>query len=152
MSPMPNGGRSLVTIGEFEKAEEERRRAWEMLNAVGEVLMEDDLTAEYDPMSLPSLVANRLASLRTDRDRLQRQIDRMQPSVDKHQRMNRHLTEQNDRLCEAIRGLRRGSCWCEMGIGNPMVKTHSPACVAAAKLAHARDSNVDSPSGSERAS
>lgn len=32
---------------------------------------------------------------------------------------------------EIINGLKRGSCWCEMGIGNPMMKTHSAACDAA---------------------
>jgi hypothetical protein len=31
-------------------------------------------------------------------------------------------------LLEVIKALRRGSCWCGMGIGNPMVRQHSPAC------------------------
>lgn len=29
---------------------------------------------------------------------------------------------------EVIRLLKRGSCWCEMAIGNPMFKEHSEAC------------------------
>lgn len=32
---------------------------------------------------------------------------------------------------EALEKLKRGDCWCEMGIGNPMVREHSPSCVAA---------------------
>jgi hypothetical protein len=30
-----------------------------------------------------------------------------------------------------VTGLRRGSCWCEMAIGNPMVREHSTVCKAA---------------------
>ena len=29
----------------------------------------------------------------------------------------------------AIYALRRGDCWCEMGIGNPMMKEHSQICL-----------------------
>lgn len=37
-------------------------------------------------------------------------------------------------LSAALRGLALGSdCWCQMAIGNPMVREHSPACVAARK-------------------
>lgn len=33
--------------------------------------------------------------------------------------------------CKAVallRALKRGSCWCEMGIGNPMYRDHSVTC------------------------
>lgn len=35
-----------------------------------------------------------------------------------------------DDLCSGalLLSLKRGSCWCEMGIGNPMVTSHSQAC------------------------
>jgi hypothetical protein len=41
------------------------------------------------------------------------------------------------KLKEIIRGLKRGDCWCEMGIGNPMVSSHSPQCIAAQKAIEA---------------
>ena len=34
-------------------------------------------------------------------------------------------------LSAALEAVARGTCWCEMGIGNPMATTHSPACVQA---------------------
>lgn len=37
------------------------------------------------------------------------------------------------RLLGIIASLKRGTCWCEMGIGNPMVNSHSDACKAAAE-------------------
>ena len=30
--------------------------------------------------------------------------------------------------------LRKGQCWCEMGIGNPMVKKHSEICLAVQEI------------------
>jgi len=39
------------------------------------------------------------------------------------------LRAENERLREALRGLRYGDgCFCDMAIGNPMVKKHSPDC------------------------
>lgn len=50
-------------------------------------------------------------------------------------RLRRRVQE----LGAALEALNRGSCWCEMAIGNPMVRTHSPECVQArAALAKAR--------------
>lgn len=40
----------------------------------------------------------------------------------------RQLEVQNMNMWDIILQLKRGSCWCEMGIGNPMVRDHSPAC------------------------
>lgn len=34
-------------------------------------------------------------------------------------------------LEKVIIDLKRGDCWCEMSIGNPMVKDHSPECKGA---------------------
>jgi len=39
-----------------------------------------------------------------------------------------------DPMITVIRGLRRGSCWCEMGIGNPMVSQHTRTCLEASRL------------------
>lgn len=36
------------------------------------------------------------------------------------------------RLRNLIANLKRGSCWCEMGVDNPMVNTHSHVCKEAA--------------------
>lgn len=41
--------------------------------------------------------------------------------------------QERDRARAALRGLQHGDCWCQMAIGNPMVKRHSSACVAAAE-------------------
>ena len=29
---------------------------------------------------------------------------------------------------KALMDLKRGDCWCEMAIGNPMMRGHSPHC------------------------
>ncbi len=34
-------------------------------------------------------------------------------------------------LSQALKGVKRGSCWCEMAVGNPMVHSHSPQCLNA---------------------
>lgn len=34
----------------------------------------------------------------------------------------------------ALRSLKRGDCWCEKGIGNPMVTTHTAECELARKV------------------
>lgn len=43
--------------------------------------------------------------------------------------------ESRERECNALRealaGLKRGECFCEMAIGNPMYKEHSKQCVKA---------------------
>ena len=36
-----------------------------------------------------------------------------------------------DAASQVIDGLRRGDCWCEMAIDNPMIRDHSPQCKAA---------------------
>lgn len=36
-----------------------------------------------------------------------------------------------DRLAAALLAVKRGDCWCDMGIGNPMVRDHSPGCLQA---------------------
>ena len=38
------------------------------------------------------------------------------------------------KLREALEALKRGDCWCEMAIGNPMVKDHSAACKLASAV------------------
>jgi len=39
--------------------------------------------------------------------------------------------EEQQRAAVIIRGLKRGECWCEVAIGNPMVQTHGVSCLAA---------------------
>lgn len=34
-------------------------------------------------------------------------------------------------LKEIIQSLKRGSCWCEVAVGNPMVRGHSKGCIKA---------------------
>jgi len=38
------------------------------------------------------------------------------------------------RLKGVVSGLKRGDCWCEMAVGNPMVTSHSASCLAAARV------------------
>ena len=51
-------------------------------------------------------------------------------------------------LLAVLKALQRGSCWCEMGIGNPMMSRHSQACLAA----QAAIAKADSASGTTTAS
>ena len=37
-------------------------------------------------------------------------------------------------LANALNGLRRGACWCELAIGNPMLTDHTSACKAVQAL------------------
>jgi hypothetical protein len=39
-----------------------------------------------------------------------------------------------DALEKALWGMKRGSCWCEAGIGNPMYGGHTDSCKAARQL------------------
>lgn len=34
-------------------------------------------------------------------------------------------------LLNALKEVKRGQCWCEMAVGNPMVHSHSPQCLNA---------------------
>ena len=44
-------------------------------------------------------------------------------------------TEQRDQLLVAIEGLKRGQCWCEVAVGNPMMRgIHGKHCDAVRKL------------------
>lgn len=36
--------------------------------------------------------------------------------------------DQCDEAAQLLRSLKRGDCWCEAGIGNPMMTNHSPQC------------------------
>ena len=38
------------------------------------------------------------------------------------------------KIKEILKELKRGSCWCEMAIGNPMVNGHSKGCFLAQEL------------------
>lgn len=42
--------------------------------------------------------------------------------------------DENRRLYLVLNRLRRGSCFCEKGIGNPMVSEHTAACIEATAL------------------
>lgn len=45
------------------------------------------------------------------------------------------------KLRQILLGLKRGSCWCEAGIGNPIATKHSAACVSA--MAFFADRRID---------
>lgn len=49
----------------------------------------------------------------------------------------RELLEANatiNKLRAVLRRLKRGDCWCEMAVGNPMVSSHDEACLEAQRL------------------
>lgn len=35
------------------------------------------------------------------------------------------------KVTRALKLVKRGECWCEMAVGNPMVHRHSPQCLNA---------------------
>jgi len=43
---------------------------------------------------------------------------------------------------EILEGLKRGSCFCEMAVGNPMVREHTEACNRAMKFLKDRKKQV----------
>lgn len=62
--------------------------------------------------------------------------------VDKLDAENTRLHSINKDLVKALEGVKRGSCWCEMGIGNPMMTSHSRQCgVARSTLFRANEQN-----------
>ncbi len=38
------------------------------------------------------------------------------------------IASETDFIAEILTKLKRGDCWCERGIGNPMFKDHSEGC------------------------
>ncbi len=44
------------------------------------------------------------------------------------------MHEYVDELVKALKGVKRGSCWCEMAIGNPMVSSHDSDCKFAKRV------------------
>ena len=49
-----------------------------------------------------------------------------------YQKVNAYVAKNSiPRFKSIISDLRRGSCWCGKGIGNPMLKTHTDACAVA---------------------
>ena len=52
---------------------------------------------------------------------------------------NAHVLPAGSDMLAALEAVRRGSCWCGVGIGNPMMRGHSKACgQARAAVAKAR--------------
>lgn len=51
------------------------------------------------------------------------------------QTINKRVSDDLRVALATIRALKRGSCWCELRIGNPMVRSHSAACDMARKIA-----------------
>lgn len=54
-------------------------------------------------------------------------------------RLTIDLEFDNADLRMALELLKRGSCWCEMAIGNPMVKNHSEGCKLAQRLMEGKE-------------
>lgn len=49
--------------------------------------------------------------------------------VEEYIQMHRITKEEIREILSALEGLKRGSCWCQMAIGHPMMKSHSEACI-----------------------
>ena len=41
---------------------------------------------------------------------------------------------QTELVKSVLNGLKRGDCWCEMAVGNPMVSSHDKDCLRAQAL------------------
>ncbi len=52
----------------------------------------------------------------------------MKDTIPLNQRSERLQIHQ---LVRALKGVKRGECWCEMAVGNPMVHKHAPQCLNA---------------------
>lgn len=86
--------------------------------------------AEYSEQQLQAEVATlrlRCAELERERDRFGEYVDFFKESDAE----NKQLEARVKQMEEALRGVMRGDCWCEMAVGNPMVKNHAPQCRAA---------------------
>ena len=46
----------------------------------------------------------------------------------------KNLADYTTALMEALKLLKRGTCWCEMAIGHPLVNQHSLVCQATSAL------------------
>ena len=46
-------------------------------------------------------------------------------------------------LLTVLKALKRGDCWCEMGIGNPMMSRHSPGCLSAQAAIAKAEGRID---------
>ena len=56
----------------------------------------------------------------------------------------KNLADYTTALVEALKLLKRGTCWCEMAIGHPLVNQHSLGCQAARELLSTK-SEADTP-------
>lgn len=96
-----------------------------------------------DPIDLTPYIWNALKySGLTDQDCVEfgMSVDRSM-SINLNRALNGLVFERTElraevqRLREALQWLKRGSCWCEMAIGNPMARRHSKGCGLASALA-----------------
>jgi hypothetical protein len=56
--------------------------------------------------------------------------------------VNQEERELFDLAVFAIRHLKHGDCWCEMGIDNPMYRDHSEGCKAVRRFMNTIDNKV----------
>jgi hypothetical protein len=77
---------------------------------------------------------------------LEARVEKLTKAKDEQKHRARKAERKVTRLREALKGLASGPygappCWCEMRVGNPMVKSHSDACLAARAALHPEDND-----------
>lgn len=68
---------------------------------------------------------------RTNYQQLQAKCKELEEGILAITESEQQLQAKCERYEQALRELKRGSCWCEIAIGNPMAKTHSKGCLLA---------------------
>jgi hypothetical protein len=72
-----------------------------------------------------------------EREVLMRQLEERRDIIDVYKRILGEVQAERDRCREALVALKGGDCWCEMAVGNPMVRRHSTGCQMATDLTKA---------------
>lgn len=86
--------------------------------------------AEEETRKVTELGEQETHDAEKERDEVQEKLDKMEEERDT-------LSAESDSLLAALKGLEAGGCWCEAGIGNPMMAgRHSEACEAAKDAIH----------------
>jgi len=66
----------------------------------------------------------------TETERLYEQRKHLVERIAELEAKNARLSKENQILWDSLKSVQTGSCWCPVGIGNPMMSGHDPVCKA----------------------